>query len=63
MTDQDSLDRAYEAIDEQEAVRVEVSHRAERVPIYARFLLLSMVLLVVGIPAGFVAELLWGTNP
>ena len=63
VTDQDSLDRAYEAIDEQEAVRVEVSHRAQRVPIYARFLLLSMVLLVVGIPAGFVAELLWGTNP
>ena len=63
VTDQDSLDRAYQAIDEQEAVRVEVSHRAQRVPIYARFLLLSMVLLVVGIPAGFVAELLWGTNP
>ncbi len=63
VTDQDSLDRAYEAIDEQEAVRVEVSHRAQRVPIYARFLLLSMVLLLVGIPAGFVAELLWGTNP
>ena len=63
VTDQDSLDRAYEAIDEQEAVRVEVSHRAQRVPIYARFLLLSMVFLVVGIPAGFVAELLWGTNP
>ena len=63
VTDQDSLDRAYEAIDEQEAVRVEVSHRAQRVPIYARFLLVSMVLLVVGIPAGFLAELLWGTNP
>ena len=63
VTDQDSLDRAYEAIDEQEAVRVEVSHRAQRVPIYSRFLLVSMVLLVVGIPAGFVAELLWGTNP
>jgi hypothetical protein len=63
VTDQDSLDRAYEAIDEQEAVRVEVSHRAQRVPIYARFLLLSMVFLVVGIPAGFVAEFLWGINP
>ena len=63
VTDQDSLDRAYAAIDEQEAVRVEVSHRAQRVPIYTRFLLLSMVLLVVGIPAGFLAELLWGTNP
>ena len=63
VTDRDSLDRAYEAIDEQEAVRVEVSHRAQRVPIFPRFLLLSMVLLVVGIPAGFVAELLWGTNP
>ena len=63
VTDQDSLDRAYEAIDEQEAVRVEVSHRAQRVPIFARFLVLSMLLLVVGIPAGFVAELLWGTNP
>ena len=63
VTDQDSLDRAYAAIDEQEAVRVEVSHRAQRVPIYARFLLLSMVFLVLGIPAGFVAELLWGANP
>ena len=63
VTDQDSLDRAYEAIDEQEAVRVEVSHRAQRVPIYERFLLLSMAFLVVGIPAGFVAEFLWGINP
>ena len=63
VTDQDSLDRAYEAIDELEAVRVEVSHRAQRVPIFPRFLLLSLVSLVVGIPAGFVAELFWGANP
>ena len=61
--DQDSLERAYRAIDEQETVRVEVSHRAHRVPIYSRFLLLSMALLVVGIPAGFAAELLWGLYP
>ena len=61
--DQDSLEKAYRAIDEQETVRVEVSHRAHRVPIYSRFLLLSMVLLVVGIPAGFAAELLWGLHP
>ena len=63
VTDRDGLQRAYEAIDEREAVRVEVTHRAQRVPIFSRFLLVSMALLVVGIPAGFVAELLWGTHP
>ncbi len=63
ITDQDSLERAYEAIDEREAVRVELTHRALKVPIYSRFLLVSLALLFVGIPAGFVAELLWGTHP
>ena len=61
--DQDSLARAYEAIDEREAVRVEMKHRALKVPIYSRFLLVAMVMLVVGIPMGFVSELLWGTSP
>ena len=63
VTDQDSLNRAYEAIDRQEAVSRVVSQRVQRVPIYTRFLLLSMALLVVGIPAGFLAELFWGTAP
>jgi len=63
VTDADSLARAYEAIDEAETVSVELSHRAVRVPIYGRFLLISMALLMVGIPAGFVAELMWGTHP
>jgi len=63
VTDRDGLEKAYQAIDEHEAVRVEVSHRAQRVPIYSRFLLLSMVFLLVGIPAGFVAELFWGLQP
>ena len=63
MTDQDSLNRAYEAIDRQEAVRRVVSQRVQRVPIFTRFLLVSMALLVVGIPAGFLAELFWGTAP
>ena len=63
VTDQDSLIRAYEAIDELEAVRVELTHRAVKTPIYSRFLLVSLALLVVGIPAGFLAELLWGTHP
>ena len=63
VTDADGLVRAYQAIDEAETVRVELSHRAVKVPIYSRFLLISMVLLVVGIPAGFVAELMWGTQP
>ncbi len=63
VTDQDSLERAYQAIDEREAVRVELTHRALKVPIYGRFLLISLALLVVGIPAGFVAELIWGTHP
>ncbi len=63
VTDQDSLVRAYEAIDELEAVRVDLTHRAVKTPIYSRFLLVSLALLVVGIPAGFLAELLWGTHP
>ena len=63
VTDTDSLQRAYEAIDERETVRVELKHRAVKVPIFSRFLLISMALLVVGIPAGFVAELIWGTYP
>jgi hypothetical protein len=63
VTDEDSLTRAYEAIDEREAVRVEMKHRALKVPIYSRFLLVAMGLLVVGIPMGFVSELLWGTSP
>ena len=63
VTSEDSLLRAYQAIDEREAVRVELKHRALKVPIYSRFLLVAMGLLVVGIPLGFVSELLWGTNP
>ena len=63
VTDADGLARAYEAIDQAETVGVELSHRAIRVPIYPRFLLISIALLMVGIPAGFVAELLWGTHP
>ena len=63
VTSEDSLTRAYEAIDEREAVRMELKHRALKVPIYSRFLLVAMALLVVGIPMGFVSELLWGTSP
>ena len=63
VTDEDSLLRAYEAIDEREAVRMELKHRALKVPIYSRFLLVAMGLLLVGIPVGFVSELLWGTTP
>ncbi len=63
VTDQDSLMRAYEAIDEREAVRVEMKHRALKVPIYSRFLLAALAMLVVGIPIGFVSELFWGTGP
>ena len=63
VTDEDSLTKAYQAIDEREAVRVELRHRALKVPIYSRFLLVAMALLAVGIPMGFVAELLWGTAP
>jgi len=63
VTDEDSLTRAYEAIDEREAVRVEMKHRALKVPIYNRFLFVAMAMLVVGIPMGLVSELLWGTSP
>jgi len=63
VTDEDSLARAYQAIDEREAVRMELTHRALKVPIYSRFLLVAMGLLVIGIPVGFVSELLWGTGP
>ena len=60
---EDGLQRAYAAIDERETVRVELKHRALKVPIYSRFLLLSLVLMVIGIPAGFIVELIWGTHP
>ncbi len=63
VTDEDSLTQAYEAIDEREAVRVELKHRALKVPIYSRFLFLAMAVLVVAIPVGFASELLWGTTP
>ena len=63
VTDQDGLQRAYQAIDEREAVLVEVTHRAIKVPIYSRFLLISMALLVIGIPAGFLVEFVWGKHP
>ena len=63
VTNEDSLTKAYQAIDEREAVRVELRHRALKVPIYSRFLLVAMGLLAVGIPMGFVSELLWGTSP
>ena len=63
VTDEDSLAQAYQAIDEREAVRVELKHRALKVPIYSRFLLVAMALLAVCIPLGFVSELLWGTAP
>ena len=63
VTDQDGLTRAYQAIDEREAVRVEMKHRALKVPIYSRFLLLAMAMLVIGIPMGFVTELFLGTSP
>lgn len=61
--DRDSLTRAYHAIDRREAVRVEIKHRAHKVPIYPRFLLVAMTLLVIAIPAGIAGELLWGTYP
>ncbi|MDE2904847.1 MAG: hypothetical protein OXQ28_02065 [Acidobacteriota bacterium] len=60
---EDGLQQAYRAIDERETVAVPLSHRALRVPIYSRFLLVSLALLVVGIPAGFLAELVWGIHP
>jgi hypothetical protein len=58
-----SLSKAYQAIDAREAVRYEVRHRALKVPIYPRFLLASMMLLLVGIPLGLVGEVFGGTYP
>ncbi len=60
---EDGLQQAYQAIDERETVAVPLNHRALRVPIYSRFLLVSLALLVIGIPAGFLAELVWGIHP
>ena len=63
VSSQDGLTRAYEAIDAREAVRVEMKHRALKVSIFSRFLFSAMAILVVGIPIGFVSDLLWGTRP
>jgi hypothetical protein len=61
--DPDALARAYAAIDAREAVRYEVRHRALRVPIHDRFLVTSLMLLMLVIPAGMIAELVGGTYP
>jgi hypothetical protein len=58
-----SLARAYAAIDAREAVRSELRHRALRVPIHERFLVASLGLLLLAIPAGLFAELFGGTYP
>jgi hypothetical protein len=63
ITDAASLSKAYQAIDAREAVRYEVRHRALKVPIYPRFLIAGMALLLVGIPLGLVAEVVGGTYP
>jgi hypothetical protein len=63
ITDAASLSKAYQAIDAREAVRYEVRHRALKVPIYPRFLIASMALLLVAIPLGLVAEVVGGTYP
>ena len=60
---ENGLQEAYLAIDERETVVVPLTHRALKVPIYSRFLLISLALLAIGIPVGFVAELVWGTHP
>lgn len=63
ISDPASLSKAYQAIDAREAVRYEVRHRALKVPIYSRFLVASLMLLLVGIPLGLVAEVFGGTYP
>jgi hypothetical protein len=61
--DQDSLMRAYQAIDEREAVRVEITRRAYKVPIFQRFLVVALTLFAVAVPIGTLGELVWGTYP
>jgi hypothetical protein len=63
ITDPRMLSKAYEAIDAREAVRYEVRHRALTVPIHTRFLVASLALLLIVVPGGLLAELLWGTYP
>ena len=63
VSDTDSLARAYQAIDEREAVRVEMKHRALKVPIYARFLLVAITILLMAIPVGLTSEMFWGMDP
>jgi hypothetical protein len=61
--DEDSLMRAYQAIDEREAVRVEITRRAYKVPIFQRFLVVALTLFAVAVPIGTLGELVWGTYP
>jgi hypothetical protein len=63
VTNPAGLSKAYEAIDSREAVRYEVRHRALKVPIHSRLLIASMMLLLVGIPLGLIAEVFGGTYP
>ncbi len=63
VNDPHSLASAYRAIDEREAVRVEVKYRALKVPIFMRFLLVGSMILLIVIPLGLTSELFWGTDP
>jgi hypothetical protein len=63
ITDPASLPKAYEAIDAREAVRYEVRHRALKVPIYQRFVVTGMALMLMAIPLGLIAEVFGGTYP
>jgi hypothetical protein len=58
-----SLAKAYAAIDAREAVRYRVVHRARKVPIYPRFVIGSMLLMLMAVPLGLVGEQFWGTDP
>lgn len=61
--DPQALEKAFQAIDEREAVRYEVRHRALQVPIHSRFLVGAITLLLAAIPFGLVAEVFGGTHP
>ena len=59
----DALGRAYEAIDQMEAQVIREKQRVIRTPIFDRLLLVGILLMLLAIPAGLLAEMFLGVYP
>ncbi len=62
VSDESSILKAFQEIDKLEKVKVEVTRRVLRIPLYQKFIFLSILTLLIIIPIGLVAQL-FGVYP